>query len=808
MEIKNPVLYQIWKDRYSKDSETIEDNLKRVAKYTSTDEQEEKDFYNIMNEGLFFPAGRTMSNSGIGKNLTLNNCFTLNFVEDSIEGIFEKVKIGAKTQQVGGGTGYEFSKIRPKGTPTSNEAIASGVVSFMEVFNSQTATILQGNRRGANMSVLSIYHPDIYDYISAKSYEEGKLVHFNMSVMIDDDFMIAVKNNNDIDLHYPIYDDKGNMIKDNHQWKIKKTVKAKELWDLIIKKAYDNGEPGVLFYNNMNKDNTIWYMENVINTNPCSEYISGTLFGVNPITKEEIDPNDYMGACNLGSLFLHNFVLNPFTKEASIDFNRLKKAIHKATRMLDNIIDINKFPHQAYENYQKNLRTIGLGDTGIANVFTMLNIKYGSQESIKLADYIENFISKEAYKASIELAKEKGSFPFLDKKRFVESGFIQKHIKIDPEWEQIANDILKYGIRNARIRSIAPCGTLSLTYGKNCSSSLEPIFSLSYDRKVKIGGQSDNDIQIVKMEDYSYSLWKELKNSNAKDKIIVNEDVFVTAMDLSVKAHLDILKTIAFHIDMSCSKTINIPTEYLFEETKKVYEYCWENGIKGCTIFRPNPIRQGILITSEETVQKGEVEDFLNDLKRGEWKPKAKDTFYYERKIYIGCGKLKLMIGWSNSEQCIQDLYVIRSGQGGCERNLQGMVIAMSGMLRLGGNIFNIEKAFEGVGGCNSFISRRVKGEKLNRGSSCGTAILNEIKTFLNEIKLEEKKEVKIESMKVKNSNKKHEIFTKEELTFLKENGEIVFAKHYNKCPECGETLENSSGCSTCVTGCGWSKCS
>ena len=655
----------------------------------------------------------------------------------------------------------------------------------------------------ANMGVLMIYHPDIFEYLNSKSYDEGRLVHFNLSVMLDDDFMKAKENDEDIWLHYPCMTLDGQLIKDENQWIIKKKVSARELWDLIMQKAYDTGEYGVFFYENLNKDNNLWYMENITGTNPCGEYVSGVLFGENPITHEEINPLDYMGACNLGSLFLQNFVSNPFTKDVSLDYDKLKKATHTAVKWLDNIIDINKFPLKQFENYQKNVRTVGLGFTGLADVLAMFNMVYGSEEALKFTDDLTNLIAKESYKSSIELAKEKGGFPFLDKEKFAQSNFIQKHIKKDEEWILIANDIKKYGIRNARIISIAPTGTLSLSFGMNCSSGLEPIFSLSYDRKVKIGGQDDKDIKIVKMEDYAYKEWFKIKDTEG---CTVKEDIFVTAMNLPVDAHLDMLKVIAFNTDMACSKTINIPTNYSFEDTKKVYDKCYKYGIKGCTIFRPNEVRQGIMIT--EKTEEEKVNELIETLERGQWKPKAKDTIYYERKVKIGCGKLKLMIGWSNAEQAIQDMYVIRSGSGGCERNLQGMVIAMSGMLRLGGNLFNIEKSFEGVGGCNSFSTQRAKGIQLSQGNSCGTAILREIKTFLKEISnqtIEDTKPVSnIEVKQIKTD--KVNVFTEEELKYKKDNGDIAFALKTNKCPECGNKLEHSGGCISCVD-CGFTKC-
>lgn len=264
----NEVLEGIYKDRYPKNGETYEENLKRVAKFVSKNEDEESLFFELMSQGWFFPAGRTMSNSGIGKNLTLNNCFIAPQCEDSLDSIFKQVALGARVHQRGGGIGYDFSNIRPAGSPTSNEAIASGPVSFMNVFNAQTSTILQGNRRGANMGVISVYNMDIEDFVTAKSKDKNTLNHFNISVMVDDEFLKAVDNEENIHLHYPVYDESGNVIRDTNKWKYSKEVSAKRLWDLIITQAYETGEPGVLFFDNMNRDNNTYYIEKIVGTNP------------------------------------------------------------------------------------------------------------------------------------------------------------------------------------------------------------------------------------------------------------------------------------------------------------------------------------------------------------------------------------------------------------------------------------------------------------------------------------------------------------------------------------------------------------
>lgn len=264
----NEVFENIWKDRYRKNGESVDDNFRRVAAYISQTEEDEEEFLQVMRNGYFFPAGRTMSNAGIGRDLGLNNCFTAPPVQDDLGKIFDAVKLGATTHQRGGGIGYDFSYLRPAGTPTSNDAIASGPVSFMDVFNAQTATILQGSRRGANMGILNIYHPDIELFIKAKSYDGNRLNHFNLSVMVDDDFYTAVKEHKKIWLHFPVYDEAGHIIKNPNKWQIKREVDANELWDLIIRKAYDTGDPGIFAYSNLNKDNNIWYEETITTTNP------------------------------------------------------------------------------------------------------------------------------------------------------------------------------------------------------------------------------------------------------------------------------------------------------------------------------------------------------------------------------------------------------------------------------------------------------------------------------------------------------------------------------------------------------------
>ena len=451
-----------------------------------------------------------------------------------------------------------------------------------------------------------------------------------------------------------------------------------------------------------------------------------------------------------------------------------------------------------FENYQKNIRTIGLGITGLADTFAMLNMKYGSEESIKFTDELMNFISLNAYDTSCDLAKEKGSFNFLDKNKFVESNFIRKHIEKYPEWEKIKDKILFYGIRNGRLISVAPAGTLSLSYGNNCSSSLEPIFSLEYDRQIKIGGQDDENIEIFKMRDYVYEKWLEFNS----EENIVDKNKFVTAMELSVDDHVNILSTVSYHVDMSCSKTINIPTEYSFEDTKDVYTKCWKNGISGCTIFRPNEIRKGILTIDNEKDNK-EKEQLL----RGEWEKRPESIIEIRRKIKSGCGSMTLHIGIIPTEKRIFDFYVTNSSKGGCALGIQNLAIAMSHDLRIGGNLKSLEKSFKGAGTCPSYVRAKGKGIEVSKGNSCGASILYCLLDVENDLQEEVLKE--LVDLNYYNHDKQKEVeentLTKEDLDYIKEYGETAFASRYHKCPECGEELSTVGSCLQCK--CGFSKC-
>lgn len=766
----NEIIENIWKDRYRKNGESLTDNFRRVAAYVAKNKNEEDAFFDMMNSGLFYPAGRTMSNAGIGQSLTMNNCFVAPQIEDSLEDIFAKVALGARTHQKGGGIGYDFSNLRPKGMPTSNDAIASGAVSFMDVFNAQTATILQGNRRGANMGVMNVYAMDIEEFITAKSTDRSKLNHFNVSVMIDDAFLKAVRNNSNIYLHFPVYDKNGNIENNPDNWIVSKEISAKYIWDLITRMAYDNGEPGVFFYDNLNKDNNLWYTEKIVCSNPCAEYLAGTVFG------EKEDASQFGGACNLGSLMLHRFVKDPFTRKARIDYTKLQQTIRTAVTMLDNIIDVNSFPDPIYENYQKRFRTIGLGATGLADMLVMMNIKYNTKQARGFVDSLFDFIACEAYLASADLAAERGAFEAFDLEKFLDSGYIKKH-----NWHDVKCRIKNVGIRNAKILSVAPCGTMSLAFGNNCSSGIEPIFSLEYKRKVKFDGQDESNAKIVNMMDDAYRIWSSDEYQNNPDNI-VTKDVFVTALEMSVNDHVDMLGVIARHVDMSVSKTINIPTEYSFADTQGVYMRAHELGIKGCTIFRPNEIRQGIMITDEKQEEKQEAVaqnhfDTIIPISRKALGTTHGDTFCKK----CACGTLYITVNRDDNGNVVE-IFVNTDKGGVCKANIAAVSRLTSLAMRSGVKIDEITDQLKGID-CPACRQSKKNGRQID-GMSCADIIAKTIREF--------------DSIKTNIEVKMPEI-----MPMLEE----TVRTHADACPECGATIRREGGCVTCVD-CGWSKCS
>ena len=556
---------QIWDMKYRlKDQngtfleQTVQDTWRRIAKALSKVETEPKKwetiFYNALTDFKFLPAGRITAGSGTKRNVTLFNCFVMGVIPDSMSGIFDMLKEAALTMQQGGGIGYDFSTIRPKGSLVKGIAAdASGPVSFMDVWDSMCRTIMSaGSRRGAMMATMRCNHPDIEEFIAAKS-DSQKLRMFNLSVLVTDAFMEAVKKGEDWEL---IYNNK-----------VYSVIKAADLWDQIMRATYDFAEPGVIFIDRINETNNLSYCETITATNPCGE-----------------QPLPPYGACLLGSINLAKLVEHPFDKNAYLDVYQLEDLVSTAVRMMDNVIEVSQFPLEAQKLEAKNKRRIGLGVTGLADALLMVGLRYGSDEAVKKTEKWMKTIARSAYNASINLAEEKGAFPLFDPEQFIVSGNM---IQMDEDVKKAVN---KFGIRNALLTSIAPTGTISL-YAGNVSSGIEPVFAYSYTRKVLQNDGSHVEEEVV---DYAVQLWRD-KFGNAP-----LPDFFVSAQNLTPTDHVKMQAAAQKWVDSSISKTINCPEDISFDDFKEVYIQAYDTGCKGCTTYRPNEVTGSVLSAASE----------------------------------------------------------------------------------------------------------------------------------------------------------------------------------------------------------------
>ena len=588
---KTPISQLIWDTKYRyRDTETthdqdITDTWRRVACALAAVETQDREkwetaFYHLLEDFKFLPGGRILAGAGTGRQVTLFNCFVMGTIEDSMDGIFTALKEGALTMQQGGGVGYDFSSLRPYGSRASSAGgIASGPVSFMRIWDSMCGTLLStGARRGAMMATLRCDHPDILAFIEAKQ-DARELRHFNLSVLVSDAFMQAVRDDAEWALIFPESmlgesSDKTNTIE--REWsghdkpvacRVLQTLPARELWERLTRASYDYAEPGVLFIDRINAWNNLWYTERICATNPCGEI-----------------PLPPYGACDLGSLNLTSFVNQPFHTQAQFDFDALKEAVQVAVRMLDNVIDASRFPLQEQQEQALQTRRIGLGITGLADAMIMLGIRYGSAQSYELAANVMRSICHHTYRSSTQLAEEKGGFPAYEADSYLQGRFIQSLP------DDIRDAIAKQGIRNSHLIAIAPTGTISLL-ANNVSSGLEPVFDAIYQRRIR---QFDGSMEEHEVIDYACNLWR------SKNKGGSLPPAFVDAHTLAPEIHLKMQAAIQPYVDSAISKTINIPEAFRFEDYQSVYQQAYDLGLKGCTTFRPNPITGEILSAETE----------------------------------------------------------------------------------------------------------------------------------------------------------------------------------------------------------------
>lgn len=580
-EFSVPISREIWEKKYRlmragvAAEETVDQTFARVAQAAAGAEHggEErcssearakwsKAFEHIMSDFVFLPGGRILAGAGTGRGVTLFNCFVMGRIEDNLSSIFNGVREAALTMQAGGGIGQDFSTLRPRHALVhSVGAEASGPTSFMDVWDAMCRTIMSaGQRRGAMMATMRCDHPDIEEFISAKS-DSKRLRNFNLSVLVTDAFVAAVKADAAWELKF--------------EGKVYRTLPARDLWAKITRSNYHFAEPGMIFIDRVNALNNLAYCEHISATNPCGE-----------------QPLPPYGACLLGSINLTRLINRPFARDAALDSGRLLEAVRVSVRMLDNIIDVSRYPLPEQEREAKSKRRIGLGITGLADALIMLGLPYGSIEARGLAAQTMAAIQAEAYATSAELAAEKGAFPLFDREAMLASPNLLRL----PETVRAA--IAKHGLRNGCLTSIAPTGTISLLAG-NVSSGIEPVFETTYIRRIRDSAEAEHQESV---EDYAHGLYRRLHGGASPAGAC-----WVTAADLTPEDHLSMQAALQPHVDSAISKTINCPADIKPEAFETIYLRAYDLGLKGCTTFRPNAVTGSILSAEPEGAGGGTV---------------------------------------------------------------------------------------------------------------------------------------------------------------------------------------------------------
>lgn len=745
LQTDNQIQIDIFNNKYRHNNESFEEWVKRVS---GNDLAVEK----LIKERKFLFGGRVLANRGLKDiKITYSNCYCIP-LRDSIKGIFAANGWLAETFSRGGGGGLTLSNLAPKGCVIHNAAkTTSGALSFAKLFNETTATIGQEGRRGALMLAFSSEHPDLEEFIDAKT-DVTKLNHANLSVMASDAFMQAVIKDEPYQLSF---------VRDTGA-SIEKTINAKKVFDKLIKNNHASGEPGILFWDKIKQ----W---SLVSTNP--EFV---LEGINPCGEL---PLPAFGACCLGSFNLVEYL----TDDKTFDFEEFEKDIFTVVKAMNDVLDegLNLHPLQEQRDTVAKWRQIGIGVMSFADLLIKMGYKYGEQESLNLAEKIAFTLLNTSAKASALLAKDFGAYPGYNADSILENEFFNTNLSVETK-----ELITKYGLRNATLISIAPTGTISLLLGH--SNGIEPIFATKCKRKTESLCGTPKVYSV-----YSATVQELVNELNLKDCDPL-PDYVITSMNISPIKRIRMQAVWQRYVDNSISSTVNLPNSATEEDVKTVYIEAWKHGLKGITVYRDKSNREGVLSTdvTENVLPSNNVQASNNDtLKRGDWKQLADDTKGDNPiKLRTGCGKLILFPQWSQKEQSLQEVWVKKTGKGGCGRSLDAIVIEMSGILRLGGSLENIKKAFDGLEVCPSFSAARAAGKKLSPGTSCADCILRALLKY--------------------EAEKKGCTTTKETVVQKPPKSTSVRTQYtVSTCPECGEILAHEGGCISCKT-CGYSKCS
>lgn len=754
----NTLGVDIWHRKYQYENETFDQWLDRISNGNTKLAQ-------LILDKKFLFGGRILANRGLhdkGRKISMSNCYVMTPPEDNIESIFECAKELARTYSYGGGCGVDISKLAPRGAKIHNAAKeTSGAVSFMDLYSETTGIIGQNGRRGALMITLDCHHPDLEEFIDIKT-DLNRVTKANISIRITDDFMQAVLDDTDFELSFT-REDTGEIIT--------KTVNARKVFKRIAENNWNYAEPGVLFWDKI----TSW--------NLLSEDESFQLAGTNPCGEEPLPAG---GSCLLGALNLSEFVKYPFTDCAEFSFGEFRQAIYIAVDALNEVLDegLPLHPLQQQRDTVRDWRQIGLGIMGLADMLIKMGITYGSDEAIELCDNIGYVLANSAIYESYILSTKSEPYPRYNRVAIKDSEYFKHNIQ---GTESYIDGLLDTGLRNSQLLTIAPTGTISTMLG--VSGGIEPIFATSYDRKTEslFGEEKHYKVYtpIVKyyMEKYGLSDEKNLPS------------YFVTSHNISYHSRIDMQAIWQQHIDASISSTINVPSEFTVENVIDLYIYAWKCGLKGCTIYRDNCKRSGVLSTKDTKKKDVDLSPktesaIEHKLRRGEIIHVHDNIIGKKRRLITGCGTLHCIALFDPNSGDLVEVYLSKGSTGGCNNFMIGLSRMISISARGGISIYDIVDQLDSTGACPSYAVRRATHKDTSKGSCCPMAVGKALLDMYKEVQRDLYNE------------KDHSDDELIDARIFEEDKDIS-----NLCPECGEPLVFEGGCNTCKN-CGWSRCS